>query len=329
MDMQRRSTPHEQGRERAGTDFFYQRETGSTVAWGAIIAGGAAAAALSLILLILGTGLGLSAVSPWAQDGISARAFGVSTIIWLTVTQVLAAGMGGFLAGRLRGAWLDAQEDEVYFRDSAHGFLSWAVASLATAALLTSAVGGIVGVGVQSAGQVVASAPAALMGVKGGSDKSGLSGLSGLSGSSNSSDGSSASEGDSTIDYVVDSLFRPAADANAAAADARSAPAAIEVARIFTHALGNGALGAEDLRYLGQRVAERSGLAQADAERRVTEVFARLQTTTQNTEAKAKEAADEARKASAYAALWLFISLLLGAFVASAAAIFGGRQRDL
>ena len=113
----------------------------SAVSWGAIFAGAAAAAALSLILLILGTGLGLSSVSPWAQNGISATAFGVSTILWVTMTQVVASGMGGYLAGRLRTKWTSTHADEVYFRDTAHGFLSWAIASLATAALLGSVIG--------------------------------------------------------------------------------------------------------------------------------------------------------------------------------------------
>ena len=75
---------------------------GSAVSWGAILAGAAAAAALSLILLILGTGLGLSAMSPWAQAGATAATLGVSTIVWITLTQLLASGMGGYLAGRLR-----------------------------------------------------------------------------------------------------------------------------------------------------------------------------------------------------------------------------------
>ena len=74
----------------------------SGVSWGAILAGAAAAAALSLILLILGTGLGLSSVSPWAGQGASAIAFGLTTIAWLTFTQLAASGMGGYLAGRLR-----------------------------------------------------------------------------------------------------------------------------------------------------------------------------------------------------------------------------------
>lgn len=111
---------------------------------GAIVAGAAAAAALSLILLMLGIGLGLSSMSPWAHGGVSATTFGVSAILWVTLTQLVASGMGGYLAGRLRTKWVAVHTDEVYFRDTAHGFLAWAVASLATAALLTSVIGSIV-----------------------------------------------------------------------------------------------------------------------------------------------------------------------------------------
>lgn len=121
------------------------RTSNSAVSWGAIVAGAAAGAALSLILLILGVGLGLSAVSPWVNEGISAERFGMSTIIWLSITQLLSSALGGYLAGRLRTKWVDIHNDEVYFRDTAHGFLAWAVASLATAVLLTSVVGAILG----------------------------------------------------------------------------------------------------------------------------------------------------------------------------------------
>lgn len=121
------------------------RTSNSAVSWGAIVAGAAAGAALSLILLILGVGLGLSAVSPWVNEGISAERFGMSTIIWLSITQLLSSALGGYLAGRLRTKWVDIHNDEVYFRDTAHGFLAWAVASLATAVLLTSVIGAILG----------------------------------------------------------------------------------------------------------------------------------------------------------------------------------------
>src|SRR5665811_401856 len=130
------------------------RTDASAVSWGAIVAGGAAMAALSLILLILGTGLGLSSVSPWAHNGIGAATFGVSTILWVTLTQLVASAMGGYLAGRLRTKWVAVHTDEVYFRDTAHGFLAWAIASLATAALLTSVIGTIVSGGIQAGASV-------------------------------------------------------------------------------------------------------------------------------------------------------------------------------
>src|SRR5665811_701465 len=127
------------------------RTDASAVSWGAIVAGAAAAAALSLILLVLCTGLGLSSVSPWAHNGIGAATFGVSTILWVTLTQLVASAMGGYLAGRLRTKWVAVHTDEVYFRDTTHGFLAWAVASLATAALLTSVFGAMFRGGIQLA----------------------------------------------------------------------------------------------------------------------------------------------------------------------------------
>ena len=86
---------------------------------------------------------------------------------------------------------------------------------------------------------------------------------------------------------------------------------------------------AEDVRYVGQVVAQRTGLSQADAEKRVNDTYARMQTKLKELDTAARDAADKARKTSAYAALWIFISLLIGAFVASLTATLGGRQRDV
>lgn len=291
------------------------------VSWSAIFAGAAAAAALSLILLILGTGLGLSSVSPWANDGISATTFGVSTILWVTFTQIAAAGMGGYLAGRLRTKWVAVHTDEVYFRDTAHGFLAWAIASLATAALLTSVIGSIVGAGVQAGAAVGA----------------GVVNAAATTGAAKSDIGANP------MGYFVDALFRkdrtaaaasmpvgtPAAGVAFAESASDPSPAiAPEVARIYATSLRTGALPADDVRYVGQLVAQRTGLSQPDAEKRVTDSFNRVQSMVRESEIAAKNAADKARKASAYSALWLFISLLIGAFVASLAATIGGRRRD-
>src|SRR5215210_3083257 len=133
----------------------------SAVSWGAIFAGAAAAAALSLILLLLGTGLGLSSLSPWSQEGASAKALGIGTILWVTFMQLAASVLGGYLAGRLRTKWVGLHTEEVAFRDTAHGFLAWAVATLFTAALLTSTVSAMISGGVQAGAQVAGSAASA------------------------------------------------------------------------------------------------------------------------------------------------------------------------
>jgi hypothetical protein len=277
---------------------------------------------LALILLMLGTGLGLSSVSPWAYSGVSATTFGVSTILWLTFTQLVASGMGGYLAGRLRTKWVDVHTDEVYFRDTAHGFLSWAVAALATAALLTSVIGSIVNSGIQAGAAMagnVATAPAVGFEMP----------------NSNSDNG--------PMGYFVDSLFRKDLSSTVSAPDVAGTDpmtawppkpippgSAPEVTRIFMNSIRTGSsLPDEDIRYVGQVVALRTGLTQLDAEKRVSDTYVRVQTKLRDAETAAKEAADKGRKASAYVALWLFISLLIGAFVASFAATIGGRQRDL
>src|SRR5262245_10012517 len=107
------------------------------VSWGAVFAGAVGAAVLSLVLIVLGTGLGLAVVSPWSGDGISATAVSVSTIVWITVVQILASVLGGYLAGRLRSRWVTVHTNEVFFRDTAHGFLAWAVGTLLMATLLS------------------------------------------------------------------------------------------------------------------------------------------------------------------------------------------------
>ena len=304
------------------------RAHASAVSWGAIAAGAAGAAALSLILLILGVGLGLSSVSPWAQDGVSATTFGVSAILWVTFTQILASGLGGYLAGRLRTRWAGAQVDEVYFRDTAHGFLAWAVASLATAALLSSVIGSIVSGGIQ-AGAVAAGGVAASAG----------GAVAGGAVAAKSETGKAESD-NQPAGYFVDALFRtntsgspggsaPSGSApSGEAAQQAAAASSAEVTRIFMNGIAAGALPPEDIRYVGQLVAQRTGLSQQEAEKRVTDNYARLQAKVREAETAAKQAADKARKASAYSSMWLFLSLLIGAFVASLAATYGGRLRD-
>jgi hypothetical protein len=315
------------------------------VSWGAIFAGAAAAAALSLVLLILGVGLGLSSVSPWAYEGVSKETFGWSSIAWLTVTAIAASGLGGYIAGRLRNKWSNLHGDETYFRDTAHGFLSWAVATLLTAGLLTTAIGGVIGAGAKVAG-ATAGAAATTAG-----------GLAAAAGPAAMGD----TNGD--LQYWVDGLFRanpnaPAAPMAPPPGDPAAAPGApqagvlpppprpmpggergpgpgrggdvrAEVNRIVVNSLKADTMDPADTQYLAQLVANQTGMSQAEAQARVTDMQTRLRATLDKAKADAKQAADDARKATAYAALWLFITLLIGAFSASLFATWGGRRRDL
>lgn len=278
---------------------YRHHKHGSAVSWSAIFAGAAGAAALSLILLVLGTGLGLSSVSPWSQAGITAATFGISTVLWLTFTQIAASGIGGYLAGRLRRKWVDVHADESYFRDTAHGFLAWALATLLVVGTLGSAISGIIGSGVQAASTVASGA---------------------AMGASANASGETA---DNATSYFVDSLFRQAPGTTATNPDTAAA-AASEAGRILITSAAAGEVSADDKAYLAQLVSTRTGLSQPDAQARVDAVLGRIEAA----KVQAQEAADTARKAGATAALLGALSLVIGAFVASAAAALGGKQRD-
>lgn len=277
----------------------------SGVSWGAIFAGAAAAAALSLILVILGFGLGFSAVSPWADSGMSAKGIGISTIVWLAFTQIIASGMGGYIAGRLRVKWANMHGDEVYFRDTAHGFLAWAVATLVAATLIASTVGSVVSNGAQA----------------------GASAVSGVAGAATQAAGSAASNsgGGEDSGYFIDTLFR---DDRAASVSDDAAHGVVY--RIFTKTLSSkdGQLSADDRTYLAQLIAQRTDLSQADAQARVDKVYGQAHQAVEDAKVAAKNAADTAAKVAAYTSLWMFVTLLCGAFFASVAATMGGRRRD-
>src|SRR6185369_3431329 len=267
------------------------------ISWAAIVAGAVAAAALSLILLALGTGLGLSSVSPWAYEGASARSLGIASAIWLLAMAGVASGLGGYLAGRLRARWLDADVDEAFFRDTAHGFLTWAVATVISAAVLTTAASSMVGASAKTAADAGALTLAA-----GGA-------------------AATANDSDATNRYFVDMMFRGAKPGAEGGADLNGTRR--EAAAIVSNALAGG-LSQGDRTYLGQVIASRTGLSQDEAEQRVTQATNAAKLAADAAAAKAREVAETARKATAYTALWVFVSLLFGAFCASLAATWGG-----
>jgi hypothetical protein len=260
-------------------------EESPAISWGAVAAGAIAAAALTLVLLAFGAGMGFSAVSPWGNSGVSVSTFEIGTGLYLIVVAMLASTIGGYVAGRLRTKWAGVHPHEAFFRDTAHGFLAWGLATVLGAAVLTAAAGSFAG-----------------------GASSGLASAAGVSASPSAGSGGQ-------VDYYVDALLRPNPTAIPNTTDL--AAARREIARILATGLREGDIPVPDRTYLGQVVAARTGLGQADADKRVSDVIDQ-----------AKTALDNARKAAAKLSLWLTASLLIGAFSASLAATEGGYVRD-
>jgi len=270
----------------------------SGVSWPAIFAGAVAAAAVSIMLLIFGAGLGLSSVSPWPHDGVSVTTFTVLAAIWLVIVQWVSSALGGYMAGRLRTKWTAVHTDEVFFRDTAHGFLAWGLATVLVAGFLTLGSGSAVSTGTQMA--------------------------------ANNATATTANN------YYVNELFRQDVGGNGgSAATENNGSAAMvtglsdrdvrsQASVILAQSAMTGTASQADNAYLVQLVSGRTGLAPAYAQSRVNQVLAQQQADL----TKAKQVADAARKTSAKAAIFTFVSLLIGAFIASVSGAIGGRLRD-
>ncbi|MBN9473538.1 MAG: hypothetical protein ABS43_23035 [Bordetella sp. SCN 67-23] len=276
----------------------------SAVSWAAVIAGAVIASAVSFMLLAGGAGLGFVSMSPWSGEGASAATLGIGAVVWMILTHLIAYGLGGYLAGRLRTKWVGIHTDETYFRDTAHGFLVWALSAVVSAIVVGSA----------------------LMSAAAGTAKAGATIAAGTGAAAAAAAGQAvrADQGGMPTDYVADLLLRgdqpnPAGDPGAARA---------EVGRIVAASVARGELNAEDRGYLARVVAAQTGTDPAAAEKRVDDVVTRARQAAQQAEQTARQAADTARKAAAAFALWAFASMLIGAFVASWMATVGGRSRD-
>jgi hypothetical protein len=276
----------------------------SGVSWGAILGGAFVAAAMGVILLSLGTGLGFASASPWQEEGASGRTIGIGAIVWLIIVQVVSAGLGGYVAGRLRTKWATVHTDEVAFRDTAHGFIVWAVGVVIASFVLASTAGAIAGAGARAAGSVVSAA------------------ASGAASAASQAAGSSNAD---PVAYFTDMLLRsdkPSPDANDASTRA-------EITRIMANALRTGELSQGDRTYVAQVIAARTGMSPQEADKRISDVLAQAQQAKEKAEQAAREAADTARKAAATLAFATFLAMLIGAFCASYGAMLGGRHRDL
>lgn len=289
--------------------------TASGVTWSAIFAGAIAALAATLVLLAVGSGLGLATASPWPNAGASAAAIGVGAGIWLVVMQWLSSALGGYLTGRMRTRWVGLRTDEVMFRDTAHGFLAWALATAVTFAVATMA-----------ASSAVSGAASAVSGAAGAVSTVAAGAAQGAAQGATQSAGNQQGFGAELSGYFTDLFFRGGAGAAGGGTVASASPEVRqEVGRILLRAAASGGeLAPTDRAYLAQVVSAQTGMDAAAAQARVDQVIGQVQAA----QVQVREAADAARAGGATASFVLAISLLIGALVAAGAAALGGRQRD-
>jgi hypothetical protein len=222
-----------------------------TISWRAVLAGGVTSAAITLLLAAMGVGLGLSAISPWGGEGVSTTTFKVGSGIYLVAVSMLAATVGGYLAGRLRTKWSGVHDHEIYFRDTAHGLVAWAFATVLSASVLGAATTQILG------GAAAGLAPAAGAAARGSSG--------------------------SPVDIYVDSLLRADPAPGSAATGAAAPSPRGELGRILLPVVQKGGdISTEDRSYVAKVVSARTGLSQADADARVSAVITRAKTAADN-----------------------------------------------
>jgi hypothetical protein len=268
------------------------------VDWGAILAGTILASAISTLLFAFGTGIGLSMVSPYEGEGVSKTAYFVALGLWTLWVVVSSFMAGGYVSGRMRRRTGDGDRHEVEVRDGVHGLSVWALGTVVASILFALGVSGA------AVGVAKVAAPAA-------------------------GEAAKSAANSPTVDALFRQVVQPQAQSAPAAADSMatgSPPPATprnaeadrsEVGRLLGTNMVKGELNATDKTYVASLVAANTGMSQAEAERRVTEVVA-----------EAKQKAEAARKIGILLAFATAVTLLVGGAAAAWAATLGGKHRD-
>jgi len=247
------------------------------LSWTAVILGALVAAALSSILLTFGATIGLGLSSAAPTWRDASAALWLASGLYLIIQALVSFGVGGYIAGRTSPAVVLLDPEETEHRDGLHGLGAWALAVILGATLTA------------------------------------LVGSAALTRSNPTSTATNSSAAEPLLSYELDRLFRgPRRPANVDLAQPRA-----EAGRILLTASSHTGMSSDDRAYLVQLVVATTGLAPADAEKRVDAVIADAQT-----------AIKQSRRSSVILAFSVAAALLLGAVISWAAACVGGRHRD-
>jgi hypothetical protein len=247
------------------------------LSWTPVIFGGLVATALSSILLAFGATIGLGVMSTAPTWRDASAALALLSGLFLIIQATISFGVGGYIAGRTRSVAVASDPVEIEHRDGLHGLGAWALA-VVLGALLAAFLGSAT-----------------------------------LTRSSGNLPSVRTSSAEPLLSYEIDRMFRPARRA----ANVDLSQERAEAGRILLTSSSHSGMSSEDRAYLAQLVSAETGLAGADAERRVDTAIANSQT-----------AIARSRRSSVILAFSVAAALLLGAVVSWAAASAGGRHRD-
>ncbi|MDZ4843456.1 MAG: hypothetical protein SH859_15125 [Hyphomicrobium aestuarii] len=270
--------------------------------WSSILAGSVLLAATLMVLTPFGAAIGLSMTSAYTGQGASGTTIGILAIFWFAFVHLYAAGVGGYVAGRLRPVAGDGNADEVAFRDGMNGLVVWAVGIVLSMVVLM--------LGLMSAAQTAATTSAIAM----------APAMANAMPASNSATLSP--------EYVTDLFLRPVGQATPAPTPRSPEDVRAEIGRIVATGVVSGDLAEGERQYLSTLIARQSGLSQADATARVNETITRMKQTRDEAAARARAAAEAARQTTAMAMFWMTLLSLLTGAAAWYAAQMGGRHRN-
>ncbi len=301
------------------------------ISWGAVFAGALLALVTELGLGLLGAGSGLSTIDP-LQEQNPMSGIGTGAIIWYGLSTLVALYAGGLVAGRLAGAARRAD-------GLLHGLLSWALVTLFTFYLLTTAVGrivsgvgGVAGRALTAAGSGLAAvAPGAGEAIKGELKDRGID-LNDLKREARTllrQTGKADLQPKALERQAKGALANAKNEAGQAAADPQAAGSSFDDVIDDLTSKADNLNNAADRDAAVNVVMKRTGKSRAESEQVVDNWIAtakraqaKLKEAKDAAALKARQTADDAASGLSKAAIFAFIGMVLGA----AAAGFGGRQ---
>lgn len=269
------------------------------ISWSALLAGVVLVVAIQLVLSLLGASIGFGTVDVTAGDTPSASAFGTGAGVWWVVSACISLFVGGYVAAWLAG--VELRIDGLW-----HGLVTWALVTLLTVYLLSSAIGGIASGG--------ASALAGLASTLGSGIKSAAAPVAEATGLS-----------PDMMKQRADAFLQTPASSDPATMTPQDAQKQVASDLLVYEKGGPDAAGAKAR--IIDIIAAQAKIGRPDAQKKFDEADAKLTRARDEAVQAAKTAADATASAAAKTGYAVSIYLALGALAAALGGLVGGAGR--